>query len=111
MDFFAILGGYGDTGVKSEISRSEEERDRRPWWLVDYSYSNLNSKTLPISAMSAIIYGEALEHLIREIVIANPPLGPVHVLKANISDVFYHIVLRPTYAPKLGLVFPSEGED
>ena len=55
-------------------------------------------------------YGRALERLIREVVIANPALGPVHVLKADFSEGFYRIVLCPTETHKLGLVFTSEGE-
>ena len=56
-------------------------------------------------------YGRALERLIREVVIANPSLGPVHYLKADVSDGFYRIGLRPTDLPKLGIVFTFEGED
>ena len=61
--------------------------------------------------MSAMKYGRSLERLIREVIIANPALGPVCFLKADVSDGFYHIGLRPTDDPKLGLVFTSEGED
>ena len=51
-------------------------------------YSNLNSKTSSIATISAMQYGWALERLIREVVIANPELGPMHVLKADFSDGF-----------------------
>ena len=61
--------------------------------------------------MSAMQYAQALEHLIREVSIADPALGHMHVLKADGSDGFYCIGLRPTTDPKLGLVFPSEVED
>ena len=45
-----------------------------------------------------------------EVVIDNPELGPVHILKADVSDGFYRIGLRPTDTPLLGLVFTSKGE-
>ena len=64
-----------------------------------------------MAALSAKQYGPALDCLIREVVIADPTLGPVYVLKEDVSDGFYHIELRPTDAPKLVLIFPSEGED
>ena len=35
-------------------SRVKEERGWRPQWLVDYSYINLTSKTLPIGALYAM---------------------------------------------------------
>ena len=61
--------------------------------------------------MSAMQYGRALDHLIREIVYADPALGYVYLLKADVSDGFYRIGLRPTDAPKLGLIFPSGKEE
>ena len=57
-------------------------------------------------------YGRCLDRLLREIVYADPKLGPVHMIKADVSYGFYRIGLRPSDAAKLGLVFPSEvGEE
>ena len=54
-------------------------------------------------------YGQALEHLIRETIIADLALGPVRVFKEGVSDSLYHVGLRPTDATKMGLVFPLLG--
>ena len=40
-------------------------------------------------------------------VIVDTALGPVYVLKSNVSNGSYQILLQPGYAPKLVLVFPS----
>ena len=57
-------------------------------------------------------YGRALDRLIRERVYVDPALGYVYLLKADVSDGFYRIGLRPTDAPKLGLISPSgKGEE
>ena len=56
-------------------------------------------------------YGQALDRLIREIVYADLALGYVYLLKADVSDGFYRIGLRPTDAPKLGLIFTSGKEE
>ena len=61
-------------------------------------------------ALYAIQYGRALDRLVKEVVIAKPALVLVHVLKADVSDGFYHIGLRLIDAPKLGLVFTLEVE-
>ena len=45
----------------------------------------------------------ALDRLIRKIVYADPELGYVYLLKADVSDGFYRIGLRPQDAPKLVL--------
>ena len=88
------------------------EWDRRPRWLGDYSFFLTNAKTLPIASLSAMQYGRALDRLIREIVYADPELGYVYLLKADVSNGFYRIGLRPIDAPKLGLIFPSgKGEE
>ena len=81
------------------------ERDRRPRWLGDYSYFKTNAETLPVACLSAMQYGRALDRLLREIVYADLDLGYVYLLKANVSNGFYRIGLRPEDAPKLGLIF------
>ena len=52
-------------------------------------------------------YGRALDRLLCEIVFTDPALGPVYMLKADVSDGFYRIWIRPEDTPKLGLIFPS----
>ena len=84
------------------------ERDRRPRWLGDYSFNPINADTLPICDLLAMQYGRCLDCLLREIVYADPKLGLVHMIKADVSDGFYSIGLRPSDAAKLGLVFTSE---
>ena len=56
-------------------------------------------------------YGQALDRLIREVVYADPVLGYIYMLKADVSNRFYRIGLRPEYAPKLGLIFPNGEEE
>ena len=70
-----------------------EYQDWRPRWIEKYSYSNINSNSLPIVSISAMQYGRALERLIREVVIADPFLGTIYVLKADVSVGFYRIAL------------------
>ena len=63
---------------------------------------------LPICDLLAMQYGRCLDRFLREIVYANQKLGPVHMIKADVSDNFFRIGLRPSDATELGLVFPSE---
>ena len=67
------------------------ERDRRPFWLGDYSLYKTNAETLPVACLSAMQYGHALDRLLCEIVFADPSLGSVYILKADVSDGFYRI--------------------
>ena len=95
------LVAKGLPGLRPSPPGVKVERDRRPCWL---------DETLPIACLSAMQYGRALDRLIREIVYADPALGYVYLLKADVSDGFYRKGLRPIDAPKLGLVLPSGKE-
>ena len=37
---------------------------------------------------------------------ADPKLGPLYMLKLDISDGFYRIAVAPDDIPKLGVIFP-----
>ena len=39
---------------------------------------------------------------------ANPALGPVNLMKVDISDGFYQIGVNIKDIPKLGVVFPTK---
>ena len=53
-------------------------------------------------------YGQKLDRIIRELVISYPALAPVYILKEDVSDGFYCIGMRPTDAPNVVLVLPSD---
>ena len=84
-----------------------EENDQRTKWIGYYSYSNLNAETLTIAALYTVQYGRMLDRLIREVIITEPALGPIYVYKADVSDRFNHIVMKPKDVPKLGLLTPK----
>ena len=52
-------------------------------------------------------FGNALERILRKIILANPAHGPVLLNKTDLSDGFYQIDLNPSDAPRLGVVFPT----
>ena len=88
------------------------QRGRRPRWICDYTWSNVNQDTVPIAPMEAMQFGHALDRILRQILLANPELGPVQLIKIDISDGFYRIGLRIDDIPKLGVIFPTrDGEE
>ena len=50
-------------------------------------------------------YDWALELLIREVVISNPALVPMHILEPDARGSFSRIGLRPTDSPNMGIFF------
>lgn len=85
------------------------QRERRPRWIVDYSYSSVNDETLPFVHQDAMQFGYALDRILREILLADPSNGDIFLLKLDISDGFYRVCLAPTDIPKLGVVFGNRG--
>ena len=82
------------------------QRDRRPRWIGDYSFSEVNKDTLDIAPSEAMQFGHAFARLLREILLANPAFGSVLLAKGDLSDGFYRVDLAPKDAAKLSLVFP-----
>ena len=83
------------------------QRDRRPRWICDYSFYDVNQETIELFAEDAMQFGHALERFLRQILLADPKLGPIELMKVDISDGFYRICLSPGDIPKLGVVFPT----
>ena len=81
--------------------------DRSLLWLGDYSYFKPNVETLPVACLSLMQYGCTIDRLLHKIVFSDPALGPVYMLKTDVSDGFYGIGIRPEDAPKLGLILLS----
>ena len=53
-------------------------------------------------------FGHALDQILRELILADPSLGPIKLLKLNISAGFYQVNLNIDDVPKLGVVFPAK---
>ena len=70
----------GLPGLKLIPPGVKVEREQIPPSLGDYSYLKNNAKAIPVTCFSAMQYGQALEHLIREIVYADPARGYVYML-------------------------------
>ena len=83
------------------------QRGRRPRWICDYTWYGVNDDTLPLAPLEAMQFGHALDRYLRELLLSDPKLGPLYMLKLDISDGFYRINLAPTDIPRLGVVFPS----
>lgn len=65
------------------------QQDRHPRWICDYTFSGVNAETLNLFAHESMQFGHALHRDLREILLHNPELRPVNLLKVDISDGFY----------------------
>ena len=84
------------------------QRDRRPRWICDYTWSLVNQDSLPLAPLEAMQFGHALDRILRELILADPAWGPVQLLKLDVSDGFYRVNLNIDDVPKLGVAFPTK---
>ena len=87
------------------------QRDRRARWIGDYSFYCVNEDTLPLAPKDSMQFGHALDRYLRELLLADPKLGPVEQLKIDIGDGFYRCNVSIPDIPKLGLVFPVADDE
>lgn len=73
------------------------------WWL----HLVWCQDTWDIAPTDAMQFGHAFDRFICEILLSNPSLDTVYLIKADISDGFYRVALRIEDIPKLALAFPA----
>lgn len=85
------------------------QRTRRPRPIMDYSFTEVNHHSLPISPHHAMQFGHALQCLPQRIAYADPRYGPLLLAKLDLSDDYYRIHLSPEAALELAVVLPGVG--
>ena len=83
------------------------QRDRRPRWIYDYTWSGINLSSLPLSPQDALQYGRAFDRITRQILLVDPKHGPVYLLKCDIADGYYRLGLNINDIPRLAVAFPT----
>ena len=85
----------------------KEERDRRPHGMGYYIFSGIKLYTLPLDDHLYMQFFHALDPLLHDIVVTDPPMRPVYMINIDIYNRFYCIDLNPEDAPNLVLTLPS----
>jgi hypothetical protein len=84
------------------------QRDRRPRPIIDYTFSGVNQKSLPLAPPTSMQFGRALQRILQRIAYADPRFGPVHMLKFDLSDGYYRVRLSPEAALELAVIIPGD---
>ena len=83
------------------------QRECQPRWIYNYSYYQINHKTVDLFFKESMQFGHASDRILWKILLANPAFGPVNLIKINISDGFYRLDVNPSDIPKLAIIFPT----
>ena len=81
--------------------------DRRDRTIVDYSFSGVNDDTATLTPREVMQFGRALDRILAQLLHADPSHGPVHLIKVDLSDGFYRVLVRAQDIVKLGVAIPS----
>lgn len=74
---------------------------------MDYSFYDVNGETERLAPRKAMQFGRALDRILHVVQHADESLGPVYMLKLDVSDGFYRVPLRAADIPGLGIALPS----
>ena len=105
-----VILPYSDVRLLKKLrissSRVIPQWDKRPWWIQDYTYLDINNKTLPLLPTNALQYGWVFDRLTRQILLADPQYGLIYILKCSIADGYCCLGLCIRDIPELTLAFP-----
>jgi len=87
------------------------QHKRRPRLLVDHSFCGIDAETVQLAPGEAMQFGRALERTLQMIGQADPHHGPVHLSKVDLADGFCQFGLALSGISKLGIVFPTCGDE
>ena len=61
---------------------------RRPRLIFYFTWSGLNNIAERLSPMEAMRFGDALQRILKQVLTANPRLGPVYLSKLDLADTY-----------------------
>lgn len=85
----------------------KEERERKPRFIADHTFYQVNDHTLALAPKEAMQFGGALYRLLTAARHANPRFGPVRAIKKDLKDGYYRVDVNPDDAPALAVVLPA----
>ena len=82
------------------------QREHCPRIIVDYSFSSVNQEADKGAPHKAMQFGRALNRVLHRIATADPADSLVYLLKLDLSDGFYRVLIHDLDIPMLGVAFP-----
>ena len=78
---------------------------------MDHSFCGIDAETVQLAPSEAMQFGRTLERTLQKIRHADPHHGPVCLSKVDLADGFYRFGLALSGISKLGIVFPTCGDE
>ena len=95
----------GLNGLRLSLAGIIPQRDRRDRIVIDYIWSGVNEATRRLSPDS-MQFDHALQRILQHVYDADPRHGPIYMMRVDIADGFYRVVLAPEDVPSLGVCLP-----
>ena len=78
---------------------------------MDHSFCGISAETVQLAPGEAMQFGRALERTLQKIRHMDPHHGPVCSSKVDLADGFYQFGLALSGISKLGIAFPTCGDE
>ena len=95
----------GLNGLRLSPAGLIPQRDLRNRIVIDYTWSGVNEATSCLDPDS-MQFGHALQRILQRMYDVDPRHGPIYMMKVDIADGFYCVVLAPEDVPSLGVCLP-----
>ena len=81
---------------------------RQPCLIIDFTWNGLNEATKCLSPMEAMHFGGALHRILKQVLTADPRLGPVYPSKVDLTDDYMRLWVRVEDAPSVAFLIPKK---
>ena len=81
---------------------------RRPRLIFDFTWSGLNNIAERLSPMEAMRFRGALLHIPKQILAAESLLGPVYLIKLDLTDAYMRLWVQMEDVPSVAFLIPKK---
>jgi len=82
------------------------QRARHPRPIMDYTFTGVNTHSLPLAPDSMQI-GNTLQRILQRLAYSDPSFGPPRMLKLDLANGYYGVHLSPEATLELAVVLPG----
>ncbi len=83
------------------------QRERRPRPIMDYTFTGVNTHSLPLAPHHSMQIGNTLPRILQRLAYANPSFSPPQLMRFDLSDGYDRVHLAPEAALELAVVLPG----
>ena len=81
---------------------------RRPRLIFDFTWSGLNDISKRLSPMEAMLFGCALQRILKQVLTADLHLRPVYLSRVDLTEAYMRLKVRMEDVPSITILIPKK---